>query len=213
MWKEALDLPRVQVHRQHPVRARRLDQVGEQPRRDRHPRLVLLVRAPVGEVRHHRRDPPGRRPPRRVDHDQQLDQVMVDRLRPRLDQEHVALADVLQELHERVPVGEIEHVGAAQLHIQRRTHILRQLRMRVAREDHRIADISTHRNAPLTSTEQLDATPSSYLTPEKRTGRNPGCQGYTPTPRWTHHLPRPLSQGRPSRDPRFLLPPGNPMPI
>ena len=67
---------------------------------------------------------------------------------PRLDQEHVPLADVLQELHERVAVGEIEHVGATQFDIERRAHIARQLRMRIPREHRRLAHIPTHRKHP-----------------------------------------------------------------
>jgi hypothetical protein len=49
--KEALDLRRVQVQRQHAIRARRRQQVGHQLRRDRHAALVLAVLAGVAEVR------------------------------------------------------------------------------------------------------------------------------------------------------------------
>ena len=60
--EEALDLALVEVHRQHPVGAGDADHVGDEAGRDRHPRLVLLVRAAVGVVRHDRRDPPGATP-------------------------------------------------------------------------------------------------------------------------------------------------------
>jgi len=43
--EETLDLLRVQIHRQHAVRPRCDEQVGDELGRDRHPRLVLAVLA------------------------------------------------------------------------------------------------------------------------------------------------------------------------
>ena len=67
--EEALDLALVEVHREQPVGARDADQVRDEARRDGHARLVLLVRAPVGVVRHDRRDAPGAGALEGVDHD------------------------------------------------------------------------------------------------------------------------------------------------
>ena len=96
--EEPLDLRLVQIHRQHPIRAGRAQQVGHQLRRDRHARLVLAILPRVAVVRNHRRDPRRRRAAERVDHDAQLDEVLVDRRARRLDDEHVRAADVLVDL-------------------------------------------------------------------------------------------------------------------
>ena len=108
--EEALDLALVEVHRQDPVRAGDGDHVRDEARRDGHPRLVLLVGPAVGVVRHDRRDPPGRRPLEGVDHDQQLHDRLVHGVVRGLDDEHVLLADVVQDLHEDVLVRELEHL-------------------------------------------------------------------------------------------------------
>ena len=113
--EEALDLALVEVEGQDPVGAGDGDHVGDQAGRDRDPRLVLLVRAAVGVERDDGGDPPGARPLEGVDQDQQLHDRLVDRVRGRLDQEDVLLADVVQDLDEDVLVGELEDLGLAQL--------------------------------------------------------------------------------------------------
>ena len=113
--EEPLDLALVEVHGQHPVGAGDRDHVGDQAGGDRHPRLVLLVGAAVGVVRHDGRDPPGGRPLEGVDHDQELHDRLVDRARGGLDDEHVLLADVVQDADEDVLVRELEHLGATGL--------------------------------------------------------------------------------------------------
>ena len=104
--EEAVHLRRVQGHRQHPVRAGRGEQVGDQPAADRDARRVLLVRAGVRVVRQHHGDPTGRGAPGGVDHEQQLDQVLLHRRHQRLDQEDVTLPAVGLQLHLQAVVGE-----------------------------------------------------------------------------------------------------------
>jgi len=103
--KEPLNLRLVQIHRQHAIGARGAEQVRNQLRRDRHPRLVLAVLPRVSVVRDNRRDSRCRRPAERVDHDQQLHQVLVDRVRRRLDDEYVGAANVLVDLKRDLAVG------------------------------------------------------------------------------------------------------------
>ena len=111
--EEALDLALVEVHREDAVGAGDRDHVGDEAGRDRHPRLVLLVRAAVRVERDHRRDPPGAGALERVDHDQQFHDRLVDRVARRLDEEDVLLADVVEDLDEDVLVRELEHLGRA----------------------------------------------------------------------------------------------------
>ena len=137
--EEALDLAGVQVHRQDAVGAGHLEQVGQQARRDRDARLVLLVGAAVGEVRDDGRDAAGRGPLERVEHDEQLHHALVDRRAGRLHDEDVVLAHVLVDLDEDVLVAELEDLGLAERHAQVRTDVPRELWMRVAREDRELA--------------------------------------------------------------------------
>ncbi len=125
-------LLRVQIHRQHPVRSRRHDQVGNELGRDRDARLVLAVLAGIPEIRDHRRDPVRTRPPRRVDHDQQLHQMLVRRGGSRLDDEHVPTADVLVDLYKRLVVRERRHRGRPQGHFHIVGNPLRQSTVRIA---------------------------------------------------------------------------------
>ncbi len=85
--EEPLDLRRVQVDGHQPVGARGLEQVGDQPRRDRLAAAVLLVLTGVGVERRDDRDPLGRRALERVDQDQALHHPLVDRRRVGLDDE------------------------------------------------------------------------------------------------------------------------------
>jgi hypothetical protein len=112
--EEALHLRGVQVQRHHPVGAGRLYRVRADPGPDRHPRLVLLVGLGVAEVRDDRGDRGGAGPLERVDPEQQLHEVVVHRVRRRLDHEHVAAADILQHPYEEVALLEAQHLGPAQ---------------------------------------------------------------------------------------------------
>ena len=137
--EKALDLPSMQIERQKTVGSGRGDQVGHQPGCDRHPRLVLFVGAAIAVVGHHRRDASGRVAAQRVDEDQQLHQVIVDRRRRGLDQEDILAAHALVQAHKGVAVGELKDVGAAQRHAQIVGDLLRQVAMGRAAVDRQIA--------------------------------------------------------------------------
>ena len=132
--EEAVDLRRVQRHRQDPIGARGRQQIGHQPGRDRDARRVLLVRARVGVVRDDGRHPRRRGAARRVQHQQQFHQVVVDRGRQRLDDEDVVLAAVGVELHLETAVAEAADRRRADRHPEMLADLRRQLRMRAAAE-------------------------------------------------------------------------------
>ena len=108
--EEALDLGGVQVDGHQPVGARGLEQVGDEPGRDRLTAAVLLVLAGVAVERHDHGDPLGRRPLERVDHEQLLHDPLVDRRGVALQHEGVAAAHRLLEAHEDLAVGEVERL-------------------------------------------------------------------------------------------------------
>ncbi len=130
--EEALDLALVEVHGEQPVGARDADHVGDEAGRDGHSRLVLLVGAAVRVVRHDRRDAPGAGALEGVDHDEQLHDRLLDRPAGGLDEEDVLLADVVDDAHEDVLVGELEHLGRAQLRAQVARDAVGQQRVGVA---------------------------------------------------------------------------------
>ena len=95
--EEALNLVRVQVHREHAVDAGCADELGHELRCDRHAgcaRTPVLAR--VAKVRNQRRDSAGRGALAGIGHDEKLHEILVSWRAGRLDQEYVAAADVLQ---------------------------------------------------------------------------------------------------------------------
>ncbi len=74
-------------------------------------RLVLAVLPGIAVIRNHRGDARRRRPAERVDHDQHLHQVLIDRVAGRLHDEHVGAADVLVDLERDLGVGEPSQPG------------------------------------------------------------------------------------------------------
>ena len=142
--EEPVHLFRMQRHRQDAVGARRRQQVRDQPRGNRDARRVLLVRAGIGEVRDHRRDARRRRSPRRIQHQQQLHQVLLHGRHQRLDDEHVCLPAIDFELHAQTVVAEGGDGGRAESHLQPFAEGGRQLPVRVAAED----DDLVHRRRP-----------------------------------------------------------------
>ena len=101
----------MQVEGQHAVGAGMGDQVGDELGRDRRARAGLAVLPRVAEIGQHRGDAPRRRAPQRVDDDQQFHQVIVRRIRGRLDHEHVGAAHVLQDLDEDLHIGKAPDHG------------------------------------------------------------------------------------------------------
>jgi hypothetical protein len=104
--EEALDLLAVQIHRQHAVGPGGHEQVGHQLGGDGHAGLVLAILPGVAVEGDDGRDALRGGPLGRIDHDEQLHQVMVGRRAGGLDEVAVRAADVLVDLHERLAVGE-----------------------------------------------------------------------------------------------------------
>jgi len=104
--EHAVHLRRVQRHRHDPVSPGGLQQLRDEARADRDPRGVLLVRAGVREVRDHCGDLCCRRATGGIDHQQELDEVLLHRRHQRLDDEDVALTTVVAQLDLQTVVGE-----------------------------------------------------------------------------------------------------------
>lgn len=83
----------------------------------------------------HRSHPPGARPPHRIQHNQELHEVVVHRPRRRLHHEHIPLPHVVPQPYEDVVVGEGENLRLPQRLLQIGTDACRQGPMGVAGED------------------------------------------------------------------------------
>jgi hypothetical protein len=139
--EEAMHLRRVQRHRQHPIGARGGEQVGHEPTADGDSRHGLLIRPRVGVVRYDGRDPGRRRTACRVQHQQQLDQVLLDGRAKRLDDEDISLAAIREQLHFQTVVGEPGQPHRMQRYVQVRADFRRQGRVRAAAEDHDLSHV------------------------------------------------------------------------
>ena len=102
----ALNLRRVQIQRKGPACARRFEQVGHELRGDRNARLVFAILPRVAVIRQHRGNAPSRRALKRVNHQQQLKQVVIHRVMARLHNKDVRTADVFQNLEINLAITE-----------------------------------------------------------------------------------------------------------
>lgn len=103
--EKALDLVGVQVEGHVAVRAGHFDHISHQARRDRHARLVFLVRAGVAQVWHHGRDARGGIQAQGLDHDKQFHQVAVNGNGSGLDDVAILPAHAGGQLDENIIVG------------------------------------------------------------------------------------------------------------
>ena len=128
----SLNLRRVQVQRQHPARTRRFQQVRHKFGGDGHARPVFAVLARVRIIRNHRRDAPSRSTLERVNHQQQLHQVEINRMAAGLHHEYIRAPHIFENLIARLAVAELPVLGLP----QRDAHIIansfRQLGIRCA---------------------------------------------------------------------------------
>ena len=112
--EEALDLVGVQVHGKYAVGAGGLDDVRNELCGDGVAALRLAVLTGVAEVRDDSGDTTGAGTVHRVDHDEQLHQVVVHGLAGRLHDEHIRAADGLKDGNGAFAVGEALNVGLAE---------------------------------------------------------------------------------------------------
>src|SRR5579871_1051810 len=139
--EEALDLFGVEIDGYDPVRAAKLYDIGDQTGRDRLPWLDLLVLPGVAVIRDHHRDPPGRGPAERVEHDEQLQQIVVGGATGRLDDEDLVASGALIDHDADLAVRELARGQAAELDPEVLRDLLGKLRVGVAAEQLHAAQV------------------------------------------------------------------------
>ena len=130
--EEALDLPGVQIDRQHAVGAGDGDQIGDELGRDGRAWPWFPILARIAHIGDDCRDALGRRALQRIDDDQQLHQIVVRRETGRLEHEHVLAAHILLDFDEDLLIGEPadQRVGQRAFEIVRDR--LRERKVRIA---------------------------------------------------------------------------------
>ena len=133
--EKALQLRRMQIHNQRPMRTSGRQQIGHQLRRNRAARLVLAILPGVPEVRNHRCDTPRRSALERIDHQQQLHQMLVHRTAGRLHHENIRAAHVLLNLNVTLAVPKADYLCLPALHPKEVTDLISQRLVRRTAED------------------------------------------------------------------------------
>ena len=119
--EKALDLPGVEIDRQHAIGTRHCDQVRDELGRNRRAGSWFAVLPGIAEIRDDGGDALGRRALQRIDANQQFHQIVVRRIAGRLQHEHILAADILLNLDEDFLIGETpdERIGQRKLKIRR----------------------------------------------------------------------------------------------
>ena len=107
----------MKVHGKHAVCTGGGKNVGDEFSGDRIAGTGFAVLTSVAEVRNDGGDTTGGRAAHSVDHDQKLDEVVVDRGRSRLDNEYVATSDRFVDLDAGFSVGELADLNRAERHV------------------------------------------------------------------------------------------------
>src|SRR5579885_999321 len=133
--EKTLNLPGVHVHRQHAVRARDGDAVGDQPRGDGNARLILLVGAPIGIVGDDGGDAIGGGTFERIDHNEQFHNRAIDGRAERLNDKDILAAHILIDFDKNILITELKYVGIARWNAKMATDCNGQLRICISRKD------------------------------------------------------------------------------
>ena len=149
--EEALNLGGVQIHGQHAVGAGGGNHVGHQLCGNGIAGLGLAVLTGIAEIGDNGGDTAGRSTAQRVDHHQQLHQVVIDGLAGRLDNEHIAAADRFVQGNGDLTVGKALDLCFAQLCPHQAADLLCQGAVGVAAENFDVLPVRNHRKLPLFS--------------------------------------------------------------
>ena len=102
--EKSLHLGRMQIDRDHAIRARPLHQIRHQLGGDRRAAFVFAILPGVAEIRNHRRHPLGTGAFQAIDPDKQLHQVRVHRMRCRLNDKTISPANVFLDFDHQLAV-------------------------------------------------------------------------------------------------------------
>ena len=105
--EESLDLSGMEVHGNHAIGTSGGDKIGHELGANGSAALMFLILAGVAEVGHYGGDPSGGGPTDTVEHDKELDHVIIYRFRGGLNDEDIPSANIFLDLEEDFTVGEV----------------------------------------------------------------------------------------------------------
>ena len=127
----------MQVHRQHAVDTDRIEHVGNDLGRNRHPRRArAAVLTRITHVGNSGGYPAGRGTLKSVDQHQHFHQIVVGRCADRLQHENILAAHVLQHFNHDFAVTKATDLGFAEMDIQMFDHIRSKFRRCTTSEHH-----------------------------------------------------------------------------
>ena len=133
--EKSLNLLAVQIHRENSIGAGGDEQIRHEFGGDRHARLVLAVLPGVAIKGQDRGDPLGGGAARSVDHDEQLDQVVIAGRTGGLDDEDIVPTNVLVDFHERLAIWEAGDGRLAERFANGATNLLGQWPVGITRKN------------------------------------------------------------------------------
>ncbi|MNJ45060.1 hypothetical protein D3C77_401380 [compost metagenome] len=132
--EKALDLHRVQVHRDHTMCSRLLDQISDQLRRNRVTGTGLPVLTRISVIRNNDVNALGRSPLQSIHHNEQLHQIIVHRCAGRLHDIDMTAAYALRQLHLDLSVAEACRIRVSHRNADIIGNLVRQFGIRVTGE-------------------------------------------------------------------------------
>src|SRR5579884_1826711 len=132
--EKTLNLSGMKIDREDPVDPRYGDQVGDQLCGNRDPRLVLPVLSCITVIGDDGRDLLRRSALEGIDENQQLHNVVVDRLGGRLNDKNIAAADIFIDLDEDLSIAEGGDDRMAERNTQIVTDLFGEDRIRITRK-------------------------------------------------------------------------------
>jgi hypothetical protein len=117
----------VQVHRQDSVGTGASDQVRDELGSDRRPPFVLAILTSIAVIRDYGSDSRSAGALARIDHDEQLHQIVIDRRACRLDEVHISTSNIFFDFAKVLAIWEFAKLDCSGLQMQEIADLFGQL--------------------------------------------------------------------------------------
>lgn len=134
-YRKALNLTGMKVHRHHAGHTSRDHQIRDQLGGNRLASASLAILTGIGIIWHNSRDAVCRSALAGIRHNQQFHEVVIHRIRSRLNDENILAADTLADHDLRFPVVEMTDVCITEIYTDVIGDFLCQLRIRITGQD------------------------------------------------------------------------------
>jgi len=112
--EKSLDLSGMQIHQNIAIRAGHFDHIGHQFGCDRHARLIFLIGPGIAKIRDDRRNAGGGIQLERLNQNQQLHQIAMNRSGSGLNHIAILAPNAASQLNKKIFIGELDDLSLAQ---------------------------------------------------------------------------------------------------